>query len=109
MDAFQAIADPTRRAILGRLASGERSAGEIGADFPISAPAVSQHLRALREAGLVRVRGEGQRRIYALERRGFKPLEDWLSHTRQFWEARLDALESALRAADAMEQGEHGK
>ncbi|MGH9792769.1 MAG: metalloregulator ArsR/SmtB family transcription factor, partial [Candidatus Acidiferrales bacterium] len=56
MDAFQALADPTRRAVLAMLVSGERSAGEIGAAFSITAPAVSQHLKALREAGLVRVR-----------------------------------------------------
>ena len=64
MDVFQALADPSRRAIVALLVPGERSAGEIAVGFAVTAPAVSQHLKALREAGLVRVRVEAQRRIY---------------------------------------------
>jgi DNA-binding transcriptional ArsR family regulator len=78
MNVFQALADPTRRAIVALLAPGERSAGEIGAEFSISCPAVSQHLKALREAGLVSVRIDAQRRIYQLNPAGFAELKAWL-------------------------------
>lgn len=78
MDVFQALADPTRRAILTMLAPGERSAGEIMAAFSISCPAVSQHLKVLREAHLVRVRIAAQRRIYQLDPAGLSHLTAWL-------------------------------
>jgi DNA-binding transcriptional ArsR family regulator len=79
VDVFQALSDPTRRAILAQLAPGERSAGEIGAGFAVTAPAVSQHLKALREAGLVRVRVDGQRRIYSLDPAGIDEVRKWLA------------------------------
>jgi len=78
MHVFQALADPTRRAIVSMLVAGERSAGDIGAAFQITAPAVSQHLRALREARLVRVRVEAQRRIYRLNPEGLDEVKRFL-------------------------------
>lgn len=105
MDAFHALADPTRRAIVTLLAQGERPAGAIGAEFPISAPAVSQHLKVLREAGLVTARVDAQRRIYALNREGFAEVEQWLASVRVFWKGRLDALEDALHAEIEAERG----
>jgi len=101
MEAFAALADPTRRRIVELLGSGERAAGDISARFAATAPAISQHLKALREARLVRVRAEGQRRMYSLDPEGFAELENWLGRMRQFWTARLDALERELGAAPA--------
>jgi DNA-binding transcriptional ArsR family regulator len=91
MDAFQALADPTRRAIVSMLAPGERSAGEIGAAFAITAPAVSQHLKALREAGLVRVRSAAQRRIYQLDPAGLGEVKEWLFGLHRVWGGRETA------------------
>ncbi len=96
MSQFAALADSTRLRIVELLGGGERSAGAIGAHFPVSAPAVSQHLKTLREAGLVRVRVDGQRRIYSLDPEGFAEMEQWLARMRGFWSGRLDALERAL-------------
>ncbi len=94
MDAFQAVADPTRRSIVAMLARGERSAGDIGGHFSMSASAVSQHLKALREAGLVRVRVEGQRRIYRLDPEGLGEVRAWLDAITGYWGGRLDALDA---------------
>ena len=98
MNAFAALADPTRLRIIEMLAAGERGAGDIAAQFAMSGPAVSQHLKVLREAGLVTVRAEAQRRIYALDPKGFDALEEWLRRIRRFWGGRLDELERQLRA-----------
>ena len=100
MQSLLAIADPTRRRIVELLAAGERTAGELVAEFDLSAPAISQHLKVLREAGLVTVRAEGQSRVQALNPEGFGDLEDWLERTRSVWSQRLDALERELRAED---------
>jgi DNA-binding transcriptional ArsR family regulator len=100
MDRFAALADPTRRQIVELLASGEQGAGAIGARFPVSAPAISQHLKALREAGLVRVRVDGQRRIYSLDPGGLAEMEDWFARMRGFWSGRLDALERELEKGE---------
>ncbi|HYL27051.1 MAG TPA: metalloregulator ArsR/SmtB family transcription factor [Candidatus Nitrosotalea sp.] len=100
MQAFAALADPTRRKIVDLLARGERSAGELARRFTITQPAVSQHLRALRDAGLVRVRRDAQRRIYSLDARGLAEIDAWLSRYRVFWSKRLDALDRALRDED---------
>jgi DNA-binding transcriptional ArsR family regulator len=97
MDAFTALSDPTRRRIVESLAHGERSFGEIAADFEISAPAVSQHLRVLREAEVVAARRDAQRRIYRLEGEGLSQIEAWISRIRRFWSDRLDRLETELR------------
>jgi len=91
-----ALADPTRRRIVETLARGALSSGEIASRFAISAPAISQHLKALRAARLVRVRPEAQRRIYELDLEGLDDVSDWLTRIRHFWSARLDALEAQL-------------
>jgi DNA-binding transcriptional ArsR family regulator len=95
-----AIADPTRRRIVELLAVRERTAGELVDEFDMSAPAISQHLKVLREAGLVTVRAEGQSRIQTLNPGGLGDLESWLEKTRSVWSRRLDALERELRAED---------
>lgn len=96
MDSFTALADPTRREIVELLASGDLPVGDIGRRFPISAPAVSQHLRTLRHAGLVQVRVEGQRRIYSLDPDGLAAVDAWLDKMRSFWSRRLDRLDQEL-------------
>jgi DNA-binding transcriptional ArsR family regulator len=101
MQSLLAIADPTRRRIVELLAQRDRTAGELVDEFDVSAPAISQHLNVLRDAGLVVTRAEGRTRIQALNPAGFDELEDWLSRTRRFWSQRLDALERELRAEDA--------
>ncbi len=97
MREFAALADPTRRRIVELLSSGERSAGEIVDEFDVSAPAISQHLKALRDARLVQVRVDAQRRIYALDAAGLENIDAWLKDVRKFWSGRLDALERELR------------
>lgn len=96
MDAFLALADPTRRRIIESLADGEAAFGELADLFDMSRPAVSQHLRVLREAGLVAVRKDAQRRIYRLNAEGLEELEQWLDKVKRFWGPRLDDLERAL-------------
>jgi DNA-binding transcriptional ArsR family regulator len=96
MDRFAALADPTRRRIVELLGSGERPAGAVVANFSVSPPAISQHLKTLREAGLVRVRTDGQRRLYSLDPDGFADMEAWFEKMRGFWSGRLDALEREL-------------
>ena len=100
MQSLLAIADPTRRRIVELLAVRERTAGELVKEFDMSAPAISQHLNVLRDAGLVKTRAEGQSRIQALNPEGFDDLEAWLQKTRSIWSSRLDALERELRAED---------
>jgi DNA-binding transcriptional ArsR family regulator len=100
MQSLQAIADPTRRRIVELLALRERTAGELVKEFDMSAPAISQHLNVLRQAGLITTRAEGQSRIQALHPDGFDDLEDWLKKTRSVWSRRLDTLERELRAED---------
>src|SRR5262245_24696831 len=100
MDTFTAISDPTRRRIIGLLAERELSAGALAENFRMTAPAVSQHLKALKQARLVDVRVEGQRRIYSLNAQGLSEVESWLGSIRDFWRGRLDALEDALRKPD---------
>ena len=97
MEALEALADPTRRRILELLAGDERSAGELASQFAISRPAVSRHLRVLREHGLVRARGEAQRRLYSLDPAPLAELDAWLARYRGFWADRLDELEQELR------------
>ncbi len=101
MQSLAAIADPTRRRIVELLATRERTAGELVEEFELSAPAISQHLNVLREAGLVVTRAEGQSRIQTLNPAGLDELDQWLHRTRSFWSKNLDALERELRAEDA--------
>jgi DNA-binding transcriptional ArsR family regulator len=89
---FEALADPTRRRILELVASGERTAGELAAEFATSRPAVSRHLRVLREAGLITWRGDAQRRLYRLDAEPLAVAEAWIERTRDNWAARLDAF-----------------
>jgi DNA-binding transcriptional ArsR family regulator len=101
MDAFDGLGEPVRRRVLEHLAgAGELSAGGLVAlvqdEFPISQPAVSQHLKVLREAGLVTVRADGTRRLYALHGEPLAEVERWLADLRGFWSQRLDALETEL-------------
>ena len=100
MQSLLAIADPTRRRIVELLAVRERTAGELVDEFDVSAPAISQHLKVLREAGLVTVRVEGQSRVQVINPEGFGELEAWMEKTRSVWSHRLDALERELRADD---------
>jgi DNA-binding transcriptional ArsR family regulator len=100
MQSLAAIADPTRRRIVELLAVRERSAGELVDNFDMSAPAISQHLKVLREAGLIVTRADGQSRIQSLNPAGFDELERWLDKTRALWSRHLDALERELRAED---------
>jgi DNA-binding transcriptional ArsR family regulator len=93
---FAALADPTRRKIVEMLAVRELPAGEIARRFDMTPPAVSQHLKLLRDAGLVHVRRDAQRRIYALDPRGLAELDEWLARFRRFWSSRLDTLEREL-------------
>ena len=101
MHAFDVLADPVRRRVVELLADGELSAGEIGAhvqeEFGISQPAVSQHLRVLRETGFAAVRVAGPRRIYSLDGRPLAELDAWLQPYRRFWAQRLDALDTEVR------------
>jgi DNA-binding transcriptional ArsR family regulator len=99
MEALAALADPTRRRILELLAEGELSAGELAAEFPVTRPAVSRHLRVLRETGLVDVRDEAQRRVYSLNPTPLAEVDEWLERYRGFWAQRLDALDTQLRRA----------
>jgi len=97
MHAFEILGEPVRRRIVELLADGEQSAGEIGAvvqrEFAISQPAVSQHLRVLRENGLATVRASGSRRLYAVDAGPLEQVDRWLQPYRRFWNQRLDALE----------------
>jgi DNA-binding transcriptional ArsR family regulator len=89
LDSFAALGDPTRRAIFERVAAGAASVGELARGMPVSRPAVSQHLRVLKEAGLVRETPEGTRRVYRLDPRGIGAMRDWLE---AHWSAALTAF-----------------
>jgi DNA-binding transcriptional ArsR family regulator len=95
-DAFRAVSDPSRRAILDELARGERTVTELCALFDVTQSAVSQHLRVLRDAGLVTPRLDGRHRYYRLEAAPLKAVYDWAAHYQRFWERKLDALGAVL-------------
>src|SRR5215472_435635 len=101
-DTLVALADDTRRGILKRLADGEARVTEVAAPFDISLNSVSKHIRLLERAGLVRRRVAGRDHFLSLERRPFDELTRWMLKTREFWNSRLDDLEAALRADDAI-------
>jgi DNA-binding transcriptional ArsR family regulator len=98
--AFDVLGDPVRRRILELLADGERSSGAITAvvqeEFGITQPAVSQHLKVLRESGFATVRPDGARRLYAVDAAPFRELDDWLHTFNAFWTQRLDSLATEL-------------
>ncbi|OGO35569.1 MAG: transcriptional regulator [Chloroflexi bacterium RBG_16_57_11] len=105
MDVFSALADPTRRKIIELLAdSGQLPAAEIAAHFPVSAPAISQHLKVLQEAGLVSVERRAQQRIYSLDPQAMLEMEDWSRRLRHLWNRRFDALEILLEQEMRKEQ-----
>jgi DNA-binding transcriptional ArsR family regulator len=99
-DVFRALSDPTRRAVFERLAVGEMTVSALRESFSISQPAISQHLAALREAGLVSARREGRNAYYRVDRRGLKPLVAWVDRYRAFWPARLEKLKSVLKGME---------
>jgi DNA-binding transcriptional ArsR family regulator len=94
--ALRALADPSRRVMIERLARGPVTVGELDAMLPIARPGVSRHLRVLREAGLVEVRQDAQRRVYSLRLEPLAELDDWLAPYRALWEQRLDALHTEI-------------
>ena len=98
--AFDVLAEPNRRRILDSLRDGERPVGELVHELRMSQPAVSKHLRALRDAGLVEVRPDAQRRYYRLQAGPLRELDAWIAPYRRFWDQSLDALEAHL---DTME------
>jgi DNA-binding transcriptional ArsR family regulator len=93
---LRALADESRRTMLEALTRGPATAGELAALLPIARPGVSRHLRVLREAGLVEVRQEGQRRVYSLDPEPLTEVDVWLARYRALWEQRLDALHTEI-------------
>jgi DNA-binding transcriptional ArsR family regulator len=106
-DTFIALADETRRSILKRLASGEARVTEVAAPYDISLNSVSKHIRILERSGLVRRRVVGRDHFLALDPTPFDELSEWMVRTREFWSVRLDRLETALRAEDAIAKASH--
>jgi DNA-binding transcriptional ArsR family regulator len=104
--ALAVLADPVRFEIVELLAESERTAGEIAAHFPVSGPAVSRHLRVLRESGIASYRQDAQRRIYALNPKAIAEVEDWAARLLRTWQARFDALGRHL---DDLADGEREK
>jgi len=100
MDTFIALADPTRRQIIESLAAGETSFGTLADQFEMSRPAVSQHLKVLRDAGIVTSRADAQRRIYRLSDDGLDEVDAWLGKVQKYWLQKLDKLEQVLGAPD---------
>ncbi len=101
---FAALADPTRRAILARLALGETSVTDLAEPFDMSLPAVSKHLKVLERAGLIARGREAQWRPCRIEPRGLKAVDNWLERYRRFWDERLDRLDTYLRTLEAKEK-----
>ena len=97
---FRALADPSRRAIFERLTRGETAVKDLTARFDISQPAVSQHLAALRTAGLVSERRAGRLVYYRVDPKGLRPLVDWIAQYQAFWVERLDRLQKLLEEMD---------
>ena|SRR5512143_2323740 len=99
-NAFAALADDTRREVFERLARGPRSVGELAEGLPVSRPAVSQHLKVLKEAGLVTDRAEGAKRVYQIDPAGLGPVRAWLD---RFWDQALEAFQAEVEADDEEE------
>src|SRR3981081_4817950 len=100
---FQALADPTRRAVLDLLCRGSQPAGQIAGAFPVSRPAISKHLRSLRPAHLVREHREGRHRVYQLNPEPLRAVDSWLEQYRTFWSANLANLKAFVEAEHAKE------
>ncbi len=108
-ETFAALADPTRRAILARLAMGETSVKELAKPFEMSAPAISKHLKVLEKAGLITRGREAQWRPCKLEPQALKRVDEWLERYRRLWEARFDRLENYLRELQVTKKSEERK
>ncbi len=106
---FAALADPTRRAILARLATGEATINELAAPFSISQPAITKHVKVLERAGLVTRRIDAQRRPVKLKAEPMKAAANWIEDYRKFWEARFEALDAVLDEMKAAESAEAKK
>ena len=112
MHALDTLGDPTRRRLLELMSDGERAAGDLTelvvAEFGITQPAVSRHLRVLREAGFVDVRAEGTRRLYSVRAEPLREVDAWLERYRRIWNQRVDALETELvRARHRQKENDH--
>lgn len=105
--AFNALADPTRRAVLDLLRRGSQPAGEIAGAFPVSRPAISKHLRLLRRAHLVQEHREGRHRVYQLNPEPLRAVDSWLDQYRSFWSANLASLKQFVEAEHAKETRQH--
>src|SRR5271157_613806 len=101
--AFQALADPTRRAVLDLLRRGSQPAGQIASAFPVSRPAISKHLRLLRRAHLVREHREGRHHVYQLNPEPLRAVDSWLDQYRAFWKMNLTSLKAFVEAEHARE------
>lgn len=97
---FRALADPTRRAVFEKLASGEMSVGALKKDFDVSQPAISQHLAQLRKAGLVSERREGRNTYYVADPAGLDPLLAWIDRYRTYWPDKIERLKTVLKGMD---------
>jgi DNA-binding transcriptional ArsR family regulator len=105
-DAFNAIAEPRRRAILVLLRGGEWPVTDLARDLGMTQPQASKHLRVLREVGLVRVRGAGKQRLYALDARGLRPVREWVGGFERFWSESFDRLEAYVQELNKARQEE---
>jgi DNA-binding transcriptional ArsR family regulator len=105
-DVFQALADPTRRAVLGRLGTGPASVGELAAPFSMALPSFMKHIRYLENTGWIRTRKTGRVRTCTLERKSFDVIETWLSEQRRIWEGRTDRLERFVTTTNDKETSE---
>jgi DNA-binding transcriptional ArsR family regulator len=107
-DAFNAVAEPRRRAIVDVLADGERAVGELVATLGLAQPQVSKHLRVLREVGVVGVREDGRQRLYRLNGDALKPIHDWVSAYERLWSDRFDAIDAVLDELKSKESEDAG-
>jgi DNA-binding transcriptional ArsR family regulator len=105
LDAFQTLADPTRRRIVEALRDGEQQVGDVVAKAGVHQSGVSRHLRILHESGFVSMRADGQRRLYALKAEPFREIDEWLGQYRKLWEARLDRFGTALEKRQEQARG----
>ena len=106
MDALAVLAEPTRRRIADRLRAAESSVGDLVTELRMSQPAVSKHLKVLREVGAVEVRDEGRRRLYRVNGEALKPIHDWVVGFEQMWSERFDRLDDVLEDIKREEQGD---
>jgi DNA-binding transcriptional ArsR family regulator len=106
---FQALADPTRRAVLDLLRHGSQPAGNIASAFPVSRPAISKHLKLLRRAHLVREHREGRHRVYQLNPEPLRAIDAWIEQYRNFWKMNLTSLKTFVESEYAKETQQHPK